>query len=280
MEGGKRLKERVKQKKELIPKREYIDNNVIFKINYPSNKLTTRDRINSIIPQFKIFLEIYSKKIKKIDSKFPTLKLDEYDLNGGKNNTFYIYTYTRPFNNHPFLIFGDMSKSYYQILMPLGSEIGQIGTKILEKYLEFLNRIEIIAVAVLLNRTIKIRQVNITQDPRYSLFNCDQIKQCNTKLSEINKMKISSSQKDKIIIQYEKDYRSKAKLVLDHYFELLSDRKFDLAYDYLKGGKSKSSPYFGKTRINTFFYSNHKITGHLEIFIYLFKFMSKLEKLM
>ena len=31
MEGGKRLKERVKQKKELIPKREYIDNNVIFK---------------------------------------------------------------------------------------------------------------------------------------------------------------------------------------------------------------------------------------------------------
>ena len=34
MEGGKRLKERVKQKKELIPKREYIDNNVIFKINY------------------------------------------------------------------------------------------------------------------------------------------------------------------------------------------------------------------------------------------------------
>lgn len=275
----------VKKIKQNTPKtgqssRDYINNNVILKINYSSNETYMEKKLNSIVPYFKKFIVMYSKKIKNINRKFPNLTFDTFDMHRGKDNKFYIYLYTQPFNNHPFLIFGDLEKDYFQIIVPLGNEIGQIETKILENHLEAFTKSEIIGLAILLNRTMHIRQVNITENPRYSLYKCDQIKQCKIKLQEIKSLKIPLANREQLSRSYQKLYKSKAIEILKYYFKLLADGKYDDAFEYLKGGQSSGSKYFGKTRINTFFVSNYKIIGHLEVFIYLYKFMEKLKKLL
>ena len=261
----------------VIPHRDYIDKNVILTLYFPASKITPKDKINSIIPQFKSFLTIYSTKIREISRKFPKLKLFDYDIHPSKNNTYFMYLYTQPYNNHPFLIFGDMTKSYYQILLPLGSDIGQVPTKTLEPLLNLFTDIEITGIAVLLNRTIYIRKTNITENQQYSLYNCDQIRHCRGKIRELKKLNISLERKKQLITDYQREYKRKAKMVLHHYFDLLELNKYEQAYDYLKGGLTKGSPYFGHTRINTYFMSNRKVLGHLEVFIYLYKFKDKLD---
>ena len=57
------IKDKIKDKTD-EEKREYIEKNIILSINYPKGRISDKDKINSIIPQFKTFLNIYSTKIK------------------------------------------------------------------------------------------------------------------------------------------------------------------------------------------------------------------------
>ena len=259
-------------------KRKFITTNIIFNFKY-TKKLTESYKLKECMKGFNIFLKSYCQLIRKNNSRFPELKVDNSQIIKKPNNTnmFYIFIYTFPYNNHPFIIFGNLLQEKYQIIIPFGGNIGQIDIKEYDKYIDYFNNIEKKALLLLLNRTIHIRQVNIIDNPKYSLLNCGNIKLCIKHKKEINNMNINNDKKQKYIELIQNYYKEEAIVLLKKYFELLNQNKIVEAKYLLEGKNNKKYPMH-KKRINTFYIKNKDIIGHLYIFIKLYSLMHKLTK--
>ena len=205
------------------------------------------------------------------------MKIDSFKNEYNKNdkNYFYTFLYTQPFNNHPFLIFGNLKERHFNISIPFGDKIGQINISFFHKVLPYFKRNELIVSSILLNRTIYIRNYNLIHNKRYSIYNCDKMTPCKKKIRELNNYKIPSKQKQEYKKQIENYYKKKGIELIKKYYKLLEKYEFNEAYEFLKGDKGK---YKGKTRLNTFFTNNKEVIGHLEIFISLYKLKKNLEK--
>jgi hypothetical protein len=264
----------------IVNHRQWIDTHIFIKINYPASSKTIVAKKKILPSLFKEFLNIYCKVIKKKIRRFPTLKLDSYKFETmtKQPNNFFSFMYTQPYNNHPFVMFGDITKNYLYVLVPLGGDkIGQISSEEIIPLIKYFTKIEKLATSVLINRTIEVRRKNIIINPQFSLLKCENIRQCRIKLREINKNRNMSLQQKKYArLELEKIYLPKASQMLLKYFDLLTKKKYDEAFQFLKGGKNKRDEYYGKQRLDTFFMSSRKIIGHLQVFINLYKLYEEL----
>lgn len=253
----------------------YINKNIIFSFRYSNYSLSSKEKIQSITPNFVLFLNIYSKNIKKHDKKFPNLKIDDIQIIRPTNrkNIFYKFVFTQPYNNHPFLIYGNLNDNFYKIMMPFGEKIGQSNINIFSQYVDYLDIDDIIAMYTLLNRTINIRKKNIIQNPKFSIINCENIKGCYNKQLSLKKKNLPNRQKKILLNQNEDQFKLKGLEVLKKYFDLLEIKEYDSAEDFLTGKKGK---YSNQTRIDNFFKNKKTIMGHLKIFISLYQIQNKL----
>jgi hypothetical protein len=130
------------------------------------------------------------------------------------------------------------------------------------------NIAELEAIYLLLDKTIYIRKKGILDSRQFSLLDCSNISNCQKKMQEINKMQIGTTEKQELKAQYENAYLHKALDFLKYYFDLLSSKEYDEAWEFLKGNRGK---YQGRQRLNTFFKNTRSIIGHLEIFVSLYE---------
>jgi hypothetical protein len=253
----------------------YINNNIIFQFRYTNPMLNSKEKIQSITPNFELFLNLYTKNIKKVDRKFPQLKIDSIQIIRPqyKKNIFYKFIYTQPFNNHPFLVYGDLNENTYKIMMPFGDKLGQSDINVFYQYVNFLNKDDKVAVYTLINRTINIRKKNILQNPKFSLLKCENIKGCINKTKSLNKKNYANYIKKKIQKENEEEYKQKALNLLKKYFDLLEINQFESAEDLLTG---KYGHFSNQSRIDNFFIGKKTIIGHLKIFISLYKMYNEI----
>lgn len=260
--------------------RQFIENNIIFTFKH-DKKLPENEKIKKTLETFSVFLKKYYELIQQHDQSFPTLKIKNTQLikKPNQTNMYYMFVYTMPYNNHPFIIYGNLFKKQYRIIIPFGDKLGQKNINNYENYIEDFKKNELIAILLLLNRTIHIRKENILNNPKFSLLNCDMITNCIKNVNEINKMRISGDNKQKKIAALKKYYKDKALTLLNTYFDLLKLDKVPEA-KYLLEGKKNNSKYNYKSRINTFFNNTKETQGHLKIFIPLYKIQSIIKKKM
>ena len=90
--------------------RQYIDNNIIFKFTH-KKKLPENEKIKKTLETFASFLQKYCELIQQREPNFPTLKITNSQLikKPNQTNMYYIFVYTMPYNNHPFIIYGNFS---------------------------------------------------------------------------------------------------------------------------------------------------------------------------
>ena len=129
------------------------------------------------------------------------------------------------------------------------------------------------AIYVLLDNTIKTRKYGIIYS-KFSILTCENMTLCTHKMTDINKMNIQETEKQFLYIKVQDYYRTIGIELLQHYFNLLEKKEYGKASDFLHGGLTKFSEYYGKTRLNTFFKNNRSILGHLEVFISLYELLS------
>lgn len=255
--------------------RNWIDKNIILKVVFPKKALTLNAKKKTITDTFKSFLELYTLLLRKKNRRFPKLKLDTSHIEyiKGKPSNFIGFMFTQPYNNHPFLVYGDLINNYFNIIIPLGgTEMGQIGSNELIPLIKYFTKYEKLLIMLLLNRTIDIRRKNLTINAQFSLYKCENIRMCRAKLREINRNNnLTRQQKNIEINNLQKMYEPKVTQMLSTYFRLLSEQKYDEALMYLKGSKTNRNIYYNKQRLNTFFMASRKIIGHLQVFINLYK---------
>lgn len=275
--NNKRTTRKTASNKNKERRRHYINNNIIFTFasqkNQPENA-----KITEVQNTFKLFLDIYCKGIRKYTKSFPQLRVDRTQLIKKPNNTnmFYMFIYTMPYNNHPFLVYGNLFKLKYKIIIPFGDKKGQINIGSIGKYIDYFTASEKIAIRTLLNRTIYIRKVNIIENNKYSLLACDKIKMCVRDINKIKKNnKLTASNKEQEMKKINNCYKTKGKYILNTYFNLLEKGK---AYEakYLLEGKGVARGKYDIT-INKFFNGGRETIGHLKIFISLYELLSDLK---
>ena len=207
--------------------------------------------------------------------------------------------YTLSHTNHPYLIYFNLDDKFINVLIPIGREYQQANT---EEYINVINSISIskntkeksqsktksksqskivenhinkallTAIYVLLDNTIKTRKYGILYS-KFSILTCDTMTLCIHKITEISKMSIQESEKQNLYIKVHDYYRTIGIELLQNYFYLLEKKEYGKANDFLQGGHTKFSEYYGKTRLNTFFKNNKSILGHLEVFISLYELL-------
>lgn len=266
---------RINKNVKIINPINYINNNIIFSFRYTKPSLNSKEKIQSITPNFTLFLNLYSKNIRKINRRFPQLKIDSIQIirPDYKKNMFYEFIYTQPFNNHPFLVYGDLNENTYKIMMPFGDKLGQSDINIFYQYVNFLNKDDKIAMYTLINRTINIRKKNILQNPKFSILKCENIRGCVNKAKSLNRKNYANYIKKNLQKQNEESYKEKALILLKKYFDLLEINQFESAEDLLTG---KYGAYTNQTRIDNFFVGKKTIIGHLKIFISLYKMYNEI----
>jgi hypothetical protein len=172
------------------------------------------------------------------------------------------------------------------------------------KHKDLLSREEYYALFLLFADSIQTRKMEMITHDRFSLLNCSNIKQCVATTNKIKrdagivvkrtkkrgrgankgygKRSVNSSVTKEIQAK-ELYYKKKAIVVLEKFFKMLDNADFAEAYKFLKvervkgkGGRGKGrvvrGDYYGKERLDTFFKSNRKLIGHLQIFIDLYQF--------
>ena len=202
---------------------------------------------------------------------------------------YFMIAYTLTHSNHPYLIYFNLDDKYVNVLIPIGKDYQQIN---INEYIDIIQTINInpinnktkkqykyninsptilvLAIYSLLDETIIMRKTGLV-DSKYSILTCDNMTLCINKATEINKMKISENEKQKLYKTIYDYYRKKGIELLQNYFKLLESKNYSEAYSFLKGGLVKFDKYYGKTRLNNFFKNNKTIIGHLEIFISLYE---------
>jgi len=263
----------------------FSENEKIGKIiNYINTEETLNNKVkkylnnkaNQIIKYHNPNLELNKKQNKFITySKYPEF--------------YFMIAYTLTNSNHPYLIYFNLYDKYVNVLIPIGKDYQQIN---INEYIEIIKTIDInpinnktkkqykyninsptilvLAIYSLLDETIIMRKTGLV-DSKYSILTCETMTLCINKATEINKMKISENEKQKLYKTIYDYYRKKGIELLQNYFKLLESKNYSEAYSFLKGGLVKFDKYYGKTRLNNFFKNNKTIIGHLEIFISLYE---------
>jgi hypothetical protein len=263
----------------------FIENEKISKL---INSINTSGTLNDKV---KLYLNDKASKIIKyhnpnIDVNHKQSKFIAYSQYPG---FYFMIAYTLTHSNHPYLIYFNLDDKYVNVLIPIGKDYQQIN---INEYIDIIQTINInpinnktkkqykyninsptilvLAIYSLLDETIIMRKTGLV-DSKYSILTCDNMTLCINKATEINKMKISENEKQKLYKTIYDYYRKKGIELLQNYFKLLESKNYSEAYSFLKGGLVKFDKYYGKTRLNNFFKNNKTIIGHLEIFISLYE---------
>ena len=258
------------------------------KISKLINSINTSGTLNDKV---KLYLNDKASKIIKyhnpnIDVNHKQSKFIAYSQYPG---FYFMIAYTLTHSNHPYLIYFNLDDKYVNVLIPIGKDYQQIN---INEYIDIIQTINInpinnktkkqykyninsptilvLAIYSLLDETIIMRKTGLV-DSKYSILTCDSMTLCINKAREINKMKISENEKQKLYKTIYDYYRKKGIELLQNYFKLLESKNYSEAYSFLKGGLVKFDKYYGKTRLNNFFKNNKTIIGHLEIFISLYE---------
>ena len=245
-----------------ITPRQWIDTNLLIKVKLDA---TTPTAINNY---FKTFLLRYSDSLKGHDNTFPLLVLENTETIQTNGLVCHIF-YTYPFNNHPFMMFSSLkSPTDYTITIPLGNRVGQANINTLYPLIPYLTVTERNALFQLIIKSIVIRQKNLVMHPKYSVLNCYIINEC---VNEINRIVLSSesaSKKHELVDKTENFFFDKIRLLLDHFFVILQEGRFDDAMKLLRGEYNR---FFQKQGLTEIFINSKDLIGHLEIFIHLYK---------
>jgi hypothetical protein len=256
-------------------------NKIIENIKLPNGISSTNDKI-------KAYLNIKAEQIIKIHNPYLDFNVNNIHT---KNNIFvldnmpkyvFMVAYTISHTNHPYFIYLNLDDKYINVLIPIGKDFKQATT---QDYINVINSITnnksqkthnknplLVACYLFLKDTLKTRVDGILYS-QYSILTCDNMTLCHNKMNEINKIKISENEYNKIYNQNQDYYMKIGIELLQRYFNLLENKNYSEAYELLKGGTSKFSKYYGKTRLNNFFKNNKKLIGHLEVFISLYELL-------
>lgn len=225
------------------------------------------DKINAyMITKAQQFLQYHNKSLEYKESQIYTLQfLPRY---------IFLVFITKTNTNHPYLFYVNLDERTLNFLLPTGKEQKQAN---IEDYMETIsncNISDLSAIYILLEKTIYIRKYAIL-NMRFNLLDCDNISNCVKKMREIDKMKISSTQKNELRTKYNTYYLDKALNILKKYFDILEAKEYEEAYLFLKSNHNNryKSKYFGKERLDTFFKNTKNIIGHLEIFIVMYQLL-------
>ena len=211
------------------------------------------------------FLQYHNKSLEYNESQI-------YTLNFLPRYIFLVFL-TKTNVNHPYLFYVNLDSNMLNFLIPLGKEKKQSD---IDDYIDAINTsntYDLSAIYILLDKTIYIRKYS-TLNLRFNLLDCNNITNCIKKMREIDKQKISTTQKYVLKTKYNEYYINKAIDILKKYFDILDKKDYDEAHLFLKGGGFRyKSKYFGKERLNTFFKNTKNIIGHLEIFIVMYELL-------
>jgi hypothetical protein len=244
-----------------ITPRQWIETNLFIKVTIDPNK-------TNIDTYFKLFLIRYCQNLQAIDNTFPLLVLENSEIVVTHGLQCHIL-YTYPFNNHPFMMFSPLKEpTDYTIVIPLGNRVGQSNINTLYPLIPYLTTIERNALFQLIIKSIVIRQQNLVTHPKYSVLNCYIINECINKVNAIALMNESAVRKEALINETEKFFFDKIRLLLDHYFVILQEGRFDDAMKFLRGEYNR---FFKNKGLTEIFINSKDLVGHLEIFIHLYK---------
>lgn len=235
------------------------------KIDYMINQIT---ETNDYTKKIEFYMATKSQQFIKYHNKYLDVRQCQFYTMTYLPRYLFATIYTKTSTNHPYLLFFNLDDIYITFLIPFGGDYKQADMRTYNNAISESNLVELTAILVLLEKTIYIRKVGIVESKQFSLVNCSNISNCIKKMHEIDKMQISSTEKQLLKKKYNDYYLFKAIEFLKYYFNLLDARNFSEANLFLKGGDSK---HFGKQRLNTFFKNNKTIIGHLEIFISLYE---------
>jgi hypothetical protein len=285
---------------------------IIEQSNFPTS-YTLNDKI-------KAYLNSKATQIIKYHNPYLDFNITNINVNSNKNvfvldyipRYVFMVAYTLSHTNHPYLIYFNLDNKFINVLIPIGREYQQANT---EDYINVINSIVnnnitsptktksktkknsnskttkerteklalLTAIYVLLDNTIKTRKYGILYS-KFSILTCENMTLCLHKITEISKMTLQEYEKQNLYIKVHDYYRTIGIELLQNYFYLLEKKEYGKANDFLQGGHTKFSEYYGKTRLNTFFKNNKSILGHLEVFISLYELlymcMSKLNLFM
>jgi len=254
---------------------------IISHIKLPNGVSSTNDKI-------KAYLNIKAEQIIKIHNPYLDFNINNIHT---KNNIFvldiipryvFMVAYTISHTNHPYFIYLNLDDKYINVLIPIGKDYKQANT---QDYINVINSINndktnktnknkplLVACYLFLKDTLKTRVDGILYS-QYSILTCDNMTLCHNKMNELSHSKLSENEYKQKYTQYQDYYMKMGVDLLQKYFNLLENKNYSEAYDLLKGGSSKFSKYYGKTRLNNFFKNNKKIIGHLEVFISLYELL-------
>jgi hypothetical protein len=278
-----------------------IKNKIFKKVPTPEllnisikNKYQTKEKINAYITY---------KGLEFLKVELPYLPITEYSIQKNINNLdSFIYIVLKSKNSitHPFIVFANINSNHIFCLMSYGKDkkMGQYPLDDFEKllnikYKDEITRHEYYALFLLFADSVRTRKIELITHDKYSLLNCSNIKQC---VATTNKLKrdaglvvkrtkkrgkggklgksIYPSKLSKELRDKELYYKKKAISMLEKFFKMLDDGNFTEAFKFLKIERVKGKgDYFGKERLDTFFKSNRKLLGHLQIFIDLYQFI-------
>ena len=211
---------------------------------------------------------------------------------------------------HPFIVYANINSNKIYCVMSFGKEnkmahypLHPFDTFLNVKHQDLFTRADSYALFLLFADSIQTRKKEIITHDRFSLLNCSNIKQCVATTNKIKrdagivvrrtkkkgkKKSIYTGSVNKELQAKELYYKKKAIVILERFFKMLDNANFTEAYKFLKlervkrkGEKGKvgvdkghiaRGDYFGKERLDTFFKSNRKLIGHLQIFIDLYQF--------
>lgn len=244
-------------------------------------KISTGTPIEKLVDSpDKIPIFITLKAIQAIKILFPNVTVSDYKFHESPaelrpRGVHFTSIFTVPETNHPLVAFALQKDINIYIVRPYGLAEGHVDINQFElfaeaRYLNEMSTIEYYALFLLFEESMRIRKKEIIVSDRYSLIDCNNIKQCRLKFIQIANSNMTSTEKTKLYTYYNEYYKKKAVVFLLKYFTLLEQRQYTDAFNFLRG---KNSDYFGKQRLDTFFIDSKGIVGHLQIFITIYQFM-------
>lgn len=258
--------------KEFMKLKDYVFRKIKISTGTPIEKLVdSPDKI----PVF-----ITLKAIQAIKILFPNVTVSDYKFHNAPaelrpRGVHFASIFTVPETNHPLVVFAMQKDTNIYIVRPYGRAEGHVDINTFEsfaeaRYINEMSTIEYYALFLLFEESMRIRKKEIIVSDRYSLIDCNNIKQCRLKFDQISKANMTVAEKRKAYDYYNEYYKKKAVAFLLKYFTLLEQQKYTEAFNFLRG---KNSDYFGKQRLDTFFIDSKGIVGHLQIFITIYQFM-------
>jgi len=223
---------------------------------------------DDFITKLKIYMTSRANQFITSHNKYLAFKEYEIYKSSVLPNYIYAIVITKTNLNHPYMMFLDINSKFITFLIPFGKDYKQADMDAYRNAIPECTTPELEAIYLLLDKTIYIRKKGIIDSRQFSLLDCAYISNCQKKIHEIDKMRVSTAEKQELKARYRDAYLHKALDFLKYYFNLLGSREYDEAWEFLKGTKGR---YQGRQRLNTFFKNTRSIIGHLEIFVSLYE---------